>query len=201
MQTESHDIGRKPTAAPALPRRIALVNASSRADEKISRYLLEDLAEALPVYARLAGVASPELVRAAPGEKIDACDTVLLGHAPQDAATAQAIIATQLAPGARVYVLAHLCGGAGNETPPHFSQMEACCAEAGARWMGGLIVCEGNLVLSAANSPRMGWARRWVSEPLDCLIMAMLAGSPFDEPAARPTLAARITGAFAQTPR
>ena len=200
MQTESHDIGRKPTAAPALPRRIALVNASSQADEKISRYLLEDLAEALPVYARLAGVASPELVHAAPGEKIDACDTVLLGHALQDAATAQAIIATQVAPGARVYVLAHLRSGADNETP-HFSQMEACCAEAGAQWMGGLIVCEGNLVLSAANSPRMGWARRWVSEPLDRLIMAMLAGSPFDEPAARPTLAARLAGALAQTSR
>ena len=201
MQTESHDIGRKPTAAPALPRRIALVNASSQADEKISRYLLEDLAEALPVYACLAGVASPELVHAAPGEKIDACDTVLLGHALQDTATAQAIIATQVAPGARVYVLAHLCGGANNETPPRLSQMETCCAEEGTQWMGGLIVCEGNLVLSAANSPRMGWGRRWVSEPLDRLIMAMLARSPFDEPAARPTLAARLAGALAQTSR
>lgn len=196
MQTENHDMGRKPTAKPALPCRIALVNASSRADEKITRYLLDDLAEALPVYARLAGVASPELSYAAPGEKIDACDTVLLGHALRDVAAAQEIIATQVAPDARVYALAHLRDSADNETPPRFSQMEACCAAAGARWMGGLIVCEGSLVLSAAGSPRMGWKRRWVSEPLDRLIMALLAGSSFDEPAVRPTLLARLACAL-----
>ena len=196
MQTENHDMGRKPTAKPALPCRIALVNTSSRADEKISRYLLDDLAEALPVYARLAGVASPELAYAAPGEKIDACDTVLLGHTLRDVAAAQEIIATQVAPDTRVYALAYLRDRADNETPPRFSQTEACCAAAGACWMGGLVVCEGSLVLCAAGSPRMGWRRRWVSEPLDRLIMAMLARSPFDEPVARPTLTARLACAL-----
>ena len=196
MQTENHDMGRKPTAKPALPCRIALVNTSSRADEKISRYLLDDLAEALPVYARLAGVASPEIAYAAPGEKIDACDTVLLGHTLRDVAAAQEIIATQVAPDTRVYALTHLRDSADSETPPRFSQMEACCEAAGARWMGGLVICGDRLVRVAAGAPRMGWKRRWVSEPLDRLIMTLLAGSSFDEPAVRPTLTARLACAL-----
>ena len=164
---------------------VALVDASSPTDEKITRCLLDDLAEALPVYALLADVATPELVRSAPGEKISHCGTVLLAYGLQDPAPAHRA-AAKAAPGTRVYALAHLKDRAGTGAAASFSRLEALCEAAGANWMGGLVVCGDELVLPTAGSPRMGWRRRWVSEPLDQLIFALLAGTPAGALTARP---------------
>lgn len=186
MRAEGHGVNRTPTAAaPALPRRVALVSADSPAGEKITRHLLDDLAEALPVYARLADVTTPELVRPAPGGRVPRCDTVLLGSALPGLAPAREV-AAEVMPGTRVYALAHLRDLENAGTAPSFSPLKAACEAAGARWMGGLVVCGDELVLPAAGSPRMGWRRRWVSEPLDQLILALLAGTGAGTLTARP---------------
>ena len=186
MRAEDHSVNRSPAeATPALPRRVALVNADSQASEKITCQLLDDLAEALPVYARLADVTAPELLRPAPGKDVPRCDTVLLGGALPDLGPA-CEAAVEAAPGTRVYALAHLGGRGSAGAAPSFSPLEAACRKVGARWMGGLVVCGDKLVLPAAGSPRMGWRRRWVSEPLDQLILALLAGTEAGTLTARP---------------
>ena len=186
MRAEGHSVNRTPTAAaPAFPRRVALVNVDSSAGEKITRHLLDDLAEALPVYARLADITTPELVRPAPGGRIPRCDTVLLCGALSDPGPA-CEAAAEVMPGTRVYALAHLRGRGSAGATPSFSPLEAACKTVGARWMGGLVVCGDELVLPAAGSPRMGWRRRWVSEPLDQLIFALLAGTEAGTLTARP---------------
>lgn len=165
--------------------RAALINADPPASEKITRCLLDDLAEALPVYARLADVSVLELFQAPPDKNLPRCDAALLAYALQDPAPAHDA-ATRIAPGTRVYALTHLEGRAGTEAATSFSQLEALCEAAGARWMGGLVVCGDELVLPAAGSPRMGWRRRWISEPLDQLIIALLAGTDAGTLTARP---------------
>lgn len=164
---------------------VALIDASSPMGERITSYLLDDLTEALPVYAHLADVATPELVRSTAGEKIFRCDTALLAHDLQDPAPAHHA-AAEIAPETRVYALAHLKDRAGTGAAASFSQLGALCEAAGAHWMGGLVVCGNELVLPAAGSPRMGWRRRWVSEPLDQLIIALLAGTGTGTLMARP---------------
>lgn len=184
-------------AAPAPsgpPRRVALVCASPRGERSATAHLLADLAEALPVYARMAGVAAPELVDARGAKGLRGGDAVVLGYPLYVDALPSGLVGLlerargELRPGARVYALCNMGFYEPEQIVPSFLVLENFCAAAGARWMGGVAVGAGGMVLPTARSPRMGMMRRWVSEAVDQLIMAVLAGTGAGVIEARPPL-------------
>lgn len=185
---------------PALPRRIALVNGSPRGPRSATAHLLADLSEALGVYARLAGVAEPELVEVACRQAgagasgLAGCDTVVLGYPLYVDALPSGLVgllgdaARLLAPGARVYALANLGFYEAEQILPSFSLVEGFCAAAGAHWAGGVAVGAGGMVLPVATTPRMGMLRRSASEAIDRMIAAILSGTDAGAILARPAV-------------
>ena len=71
--------------------------------------------------------------------------------------------------------------------------LEERCGERGLVWCGGLAVGDAGLLPNMARRPRMGWARRRVSEALDRLVLALLAGEDAGEQYVRPSRYARLT--------
>lgn len=167
----------EPYAHTSLPRRVALVDAAP-APGSPTTLVLADLAEALPVYARLAHVAAPEL---APARDLADCDTVLLALPADGGAVPEP------PRGARVYAVAV---APGHDPAPARDRLDAArarCEGRGARWMGGLALGGAEMVARTTRSPRMGWLRRRASEAADRLLMALLAGRPAgDEDVAPP---------------
>lgn len=177
-------------AARALPTRVALVSAGGG---DAASTLLADAAEALPVYARLSGVAAPELVRAVAGADVARCDTVLLALALGSAAPRVEELPLSYAPaGTRVYALLCVDDDPGIATHA-LAALEERCGERGLAWRGGLVVGDAGLLPDMARRPRMGWARRRVSEALDRLVLALLAGEDAGEQYVRPSRYARLT--------
>ena len=183
-----------PVPGRGLPPRVALVNASPRASRSATARLLGDLAEALPVYARMAGVDAPELVCATARDAglPAGCDAVVLGYPLYVDALPSGLVDLlvrargELAPGTRVYALANMGFYEAEQVSPSFSVIEGFCAEAGLCWSGGVAVGAGGMVLPVARTPRMGMMRRGVSEAVDQLVTALLAGADAGAIEARP---------------
>lgn len=183
--------GGGPIPAPATPRtphRVALVSAGARGVRSAADHLLADLAEALPVYARMAGVEPPEVTKAPrPGQ-----GAVVLGcESRADAPPACLIDLLEgsgggLAPGMRVYALSVTGLYEPERALPSLDAIGQACSASGARWMGGVAVGGGGLVLPTAGTPRMGIWRRQRSEAVDRLIMAILSGAEAGVILARP---------------
>lgn len=165
-------------------RTVALVDAGGSA---ATSALLADAEAALPVYARLAGIEAPGLVRTLPGGDVRGCDTVLLALMA-GGSTAQT---DGLPRGARVYAL--VCAAKDRPATDDLARLERECGERGLAWMGGLAVGDAGLLPQMARRPRMGWARRRVSEALDQLLVALLAHRQFGEKYVRPSRYARLT--------
>lgn len=165
-------------------RTVALVDADGGA---AASALLSDAEAALPVYARLAGIEAPGLVRALPGGDVGGCDTVLL------ALTAKGAMARTdgLPRGVCVYAL--VCTAEDRPATDDLARLERECGERGLAWMGGLLIGDAGLLPQMARRPRMGWARRRVSEAVDQLLIALLARQPFGEKYVRPSRYARLT--------
>lgn len=164
-----------------LPHRVALVDGAP-APNAPTTLVLADLAEALPVYAHLAGVEAPELVDVPGACRFDGCNTVLLVLSAEsdDAAPALPV-------GTRIYAVAI---ASGRDPAPARDRLNAArkqCEKLGARWMGGLALGGAEMVARTTRSPRMGWLRRRRSEAEDRLLMALLAGEhTADEDVAAP---------------
>lgn len=168
---------------------VALVNAS---DSAATSALLADAVEALPVYAWLAGVAAPRLVRADAGADVARCDTVLLALSLDGTARVEELPLSYAPAGASVYALLAVAGDPQVATHA-LAALEERCGELGLTWMGGLAVGDAGLLPQMARRPRMGWARRRVSEAVDQLLVALLAHRPFGEKYVRPSRYARLT--------
>ena len=168
---------------------VALVNAS---DSAATSALLADAVEALPVYAWLAGVAAPRLVRADAGADVARCDTVLLALSLDGTARVEELPLSYAPAGASVYALLAVAGDPQVATHA-LAALEERCVERGLEWRGGLTVGDAELLPAMARRPRMGWARRRVSEAVDQLLVALLAHRPFGEKYVRPSRYARLT--------
>lgn len=193
--------GTRANRADALPRRVALVNASPRGAGSATAHLLGDLAEALAVYARRARMEAPELVDvpcpragAAGAEGLAGCDAVLLGYPLHVDALPSGLVDLlvrwqgSVTPRTRVYALANMGFFEPEQILPSFSVIENFCAATGARWMGGVAVGGGGMTLATAGSPRMGMLRRPVSEAVDRLIAAIRSGTAAGEDLVRPAV-------------
>ena len=178
-------------ASARVPGRIALVDASNCA---ATSALLEDAAEALPVYARLGGAQAPELVRARAGRDVASCDTVLLALKLDGTNPRVEELPISYAPiGARVYAL--LCTEGDPGIAAHLlAELDERCEERGLLWRGGLAVGDADLLPRITGCPRMGWARRRVSEAVDELLIALLANESAGEKYVRPSRYARLIG-------
>lgn len=155
-------------------------------------HLTSDLAEALPVYARIAGTEAPTLARSRAGADVARAGTVLLALALENGAPPLEGPPASWAPaGARVYALVTTAGDP-QLAAAALAELRELCELRGQAWMGGLAVGDAATVARFSRGPRMGWARRRVSEALDQLAWALLAGAPCDEQLVRPSLAARL---------
>ncbi len=176
--------------SPQTPRHVALVDASATAPTST---LLADAAEALPVYAWLAKTEEPKVENARPGEDLTDCDTVLLAlTAGTVAPDANDELLGSVAAGTHVYAL--ICADDDPDASTDaFTALERCCEERGLSWMGGLAVGDAWLLPRITGRPRMGWARRRVSEAVDQLLIALLAAEPAGERYVRPSRYAHLT--------
>ena len=177
--------------------RVALSAHATQGDTALE-CLLSDAAEAIDVYARLAGVESPELVRTSCGRDLAGCPAVLLalwlgerGHATEEAPLAYA------EPGASVYALIAVDGEPGIAAHA-VAELEDACAVRGLVWRGCVAVGDAALLPKVARQPRMGWARRRVSEAVDGLLLALLAKTDAGEKYVRPSFYAHLIGALSR---
>lgn len=176
--------------SPQVPEHLALVDAS---DCAATSALLADAAEALPVYARLADTKPPTLVRAHAGRDVASCDTALLALKLDGTCPRVEELPIGYAPaGARVYALLCTDGDPGIAAQL-LAELGERCEVRGLRWCGGLAVGDADLLPRIAGCPRMGWARRRVSEAVDALLIALLAGESAGERYVRPSRYARLT--------
>ena len=184
------------------PRSVALVNAAgcigagNDACNSIA-FLLDDFEEAYRAYAhemaQMFGVSddvtTPRFVRMAPqGDDAFAahaeCGSVVIGYAleaDEDAAGSIANAVRLLSPvdasrGMRVYAIAVDHSYDAESALAPFDALRALCNEAGLRFSGGIAIGGGALLLRMENMPRMGAARRRVSEATDELIEAVREG-------------------------
>ena len=171
---------------------VARASVTAPAQAAALDHLTSDLAEALPVYARLAGTEAPALARARSGADVARADTVLLALALEDGAPSlEGLPASWMAAGARVYALV-TTAYAPQQAALALSELQDLCELRGQAWMGGLAVGDAATVVRFSRGARMGWARRRVSEALDQLVWALLAGAPCGERCVRPALLARL---------
>lgn len=179
--------------------------------------LLADAAEALPVYAQLADVDAPELVRARCGRDLAGCATVLLAlriqegahgtegmrgsegtRSSEGACGSEGTPLAYAAPGTGVYALLAV-DGEPDIAVSTFAALEEACSARGLAWHGGVVVGDADLLPRVARLPRMGLARRRVSEALDHLLVALLANGNAGEKYVRPSLYGRLVGALSRS--
>lgn len=153
-----------------LPRRAALVDCAP-APNAPTTLVRADLADALPVYAHLAGVEAPELVDVRGTRDFGGCDTVLLVLPAENGDAVPAF-----PPGVRIYAVAIAFGRDPAPARARLATAREQCEKLGARWMGGLALGGAEMIARTTRSPRMGWLRRRRSEAEDRLLMALLAG-------------------------
>lgn len=184
-----------PTTGPGRPpRRVALLCASPKGEESASWALLSDLAEAVRAFAELGGVTPPEmrLVRCRPSgglpdgrSPLDG-DAIVVGYPLYVDGPPSGLVATleRLANEPRrgrrpgVYALGNLGLYEPRQLRPSLAVLRGFCEGKGLPWRGAVAVGGGGMVLPTARSPRMGMLRRPVSEAIDQLALALLAGRP-----------------------
>lgn len=93
-----------------------------------------------------------------------------------------------LVPHGLVYAVCTAGAGSARQAPPRLSHLSDWCASYAATWCGALVVEDGARAAWMAGLPRMGLARRNVSEAMDRLVAAVRAGLTVRQ-------AARIFGA------
>lgn len=172
---------------------VARADAAETALAAALEHLAGDLAEALPVYARLAGMEAPRVARARAGTDVARGDTVLLAWALEEGAPPTPPLAAYAREGALVYALVVTAAAGDPRLAAHaLAELGELCAARGQAWMGALVVGDAEVVARFSRGPRMGWARRRVSEALDRLVCALLADAPAGETYVRPPLVARL---------
>lgn len=184
------------------PSRVGLLNLAEGDGAQAVQLVLDDLAEAGAFYELHSGVARPvEFVSGEAGGcdafepcAANGCDAFVLGFyldkAGESAFAGQEVVDTLrvLPQDAVVYGLCCSAPFAAPAALHGLGQLEAACVESGHAWCGGMVVrCAGSLP-RLKNKPRMGMARRKVSEAADELLLAIRCGSRAGTVVSRPGL-------------
>lgn len=171
-------------AVPALPRQIALIDASDSKETKTT-FVLDDFEEAFNVYARHdadPGMLAPEIFRfdmAGMDEhdkrKLSHFDTLVIGCALGGRSIER--LQGFLAQGTRLYAIAVSDDYKVGHVVLSLTSLKDTCSEQGLSWYGGLAVGADNLIPYMRGKPRMGMLRRRLSEATDKLILAVRCGT------------------------
>ena len=177
------NMGHRPARVGAL----ALGACDGAASEAV-RLLLGDLAEAGAVYERLAGLATPvEFEMLGGAAEAGACEALVLGVcAGEELESALAGLLPNVAEGSQVYAVVACESREPEEALPALRTLEKWCSEQGLIWQGALVVADAARLPLVWGKPRMGRARRPVSETMDELLLAIRCGAEVGVGTAKP---------------
>lgn len=157
------------------PRSVALVNADASGHE-LPALLLADYADALAAYSKLGGTQMPDLV----DDPTKADATVVAWHW-----NGNSIFLPDLSD-KRDYAIV-CCDGADESTARRaHSYSGDDVIGSGNSWAGTLVIMGAEKLVEHMGCPRMGRRRRYASEAIDDLVLALRCGKEFSDVAAFP---------------
>ncbi len=158
----------------------------SAGDEDLSAafdHVMEDLADALGVYERMAapragshrGREETRRARSFSLFKIEVEAGIGVEHAAREAMGPCSLS------GLPLYACAIAAGSSAQPAVDALVELETSCRKLKLPWGGGVALCGGALIAPCAEGPRMGRMRRARSEAVDLLIAAIRSGCPVSD--------------------
>lgn len=173
---------------PRLPKRIALVTVGET--HALPSLMAKDFEDALSAYSEIGGTKPPAVLHSLEGDP--AIDAVVIMFAASDAQLAAGLLAS-LESTCLVYALASDDAENAENALRALNALEDTCNTQGLSWRGGLAVpCHAWYEAHMAR-PRMGGARRSLSEATDDVVLALRCGNYASVSAVKAPLRARIS--------
>ena len=157
---------------PRLPKRIALVTVGET--HALPSLIANDFEDALGAYSKIGGTKPPAVLHSLEGDP--AIDAVVIMFAASDAQLAAGLLAS-LESMCLVYALTSDDTDDAKDALRALDALNDACNERGLSWRGGLAVpCRAWYEAHMAK-PRMGSARRSLSEATDDVVLALRCGN------------------------
>lgn len=171
-----------------LPKRIALVTVGET--HALPSLIANDFEDALSAYSEIGGTRPPAVLHSLEGEP--AVDAAVIIFAASDARPTEDLLAN-LESKCLVYALASDDTDDAKDALRALDALKDACNERGLSWRGGLAVpCRAWYEAHMAK-PRMGSARRSLSEATDDVVLALRCGNYAGVSAVKAPLRARLS--------
>ena len=168
-----------------LPKRIALVTVGET--RTLPSLMANDFEDALGAYSEIGGTRPPTVLHSLEGEP--AVDAVVIIFSASDTQLAEDLLAN-LESTCLVYALA---SNDAEDAENALKALDAACNKQGLSWMGGLAVPCRVWYEAHMAKPRMGSARRPLSEATDDIVLALRCGNYAGVSVVKAPLRARIS--------
>lgn len=173
---------------PRLPKRIALVTVGET--HALPSLMANDFEDALSAYSEIGGTRPPAVLHSLEGEPT--VDAVVIIFAASDARPTEDLLA-DLESTCLVYALAYDDTEDAKDALRALDALKKVCNELGLSWRGGLAIpCRAWYEMHMAK-PRMGSARRSLSEATDDIVLALRCGDYAGVSIVKAPLRARIS--------
>lgn len=173
---------------PRLPKRIALVTVGET--HALPSLIANDFEDALGAYSKIGGTKPPAVLHSLEGDP--AIDAVVIMFAASDARLTEDLLAN-LESKCLVYALASDDTDDAKDALRALDALKDACNERGLSWRGGLAVpCRAWYEAHMAK-PRMGSARRSLSEATDDVVLALRCGNYAGVSAVKAPLRTRLS--------
>lgn len=173
---------------PRLPKRIALVTVGET--HALPSLIANDFEDALSAYSKIGGTRPPAVSHSL--EVDPAIDAVVIIFAASDARLAEDLLAN-LESKRLVYAIASDDTEDAKDALRAFDALKDACNEQGLSWRGGLAVPCRVWYEAHMAKPRMGSARRPLSETTDDVVLALRCGNYAGVSVVKAPLRARIS--------
>ena len=175
-------------ARPRLPKRIALVALGET--HALPSLMANDFEDALGAYSEIGGTSPPAVLHSLEGEPV--VDAVVIIFSASDARLAEDLLAN-LENKCLIYALASDDTDDAKDALRALDALKDACNEQGLSWRGGLAVPCGAWYEARMSKPRMGSARRSLSEATDDIVLALRCGNYAGVSIVKAPLRARIS--------
>lgn len=173
---------------PRLPKRIALIAVGET--HALPSLIANDFEDALGAYSEIGGTRPPAISHSLEGDP--AIDAVVIIFTSSDVRLAENLLAN-LESKCLVYALASDNAGDAENALRALDALKDACNEQGLSWMGGLVVPCRAWYEAHMGKPRMGGARRSLSEATDDVVLALRCGNYAGVSVVKAPLRARIS--------
>lgn len=173
---------------PRLPKRIALVTVGET--HALPSLMANDFEDALGAYSEIGGTRPPAVSHSLEGDP--AIDAVVVAFAANDAQSAVNLLAS-LKSTCLVYALASEDSAGARDALKALEILRDACNKQGLSWRGGLAVPCRVWYEAHMARPRMGSARRSLSEATDDVVLALRCGNYAGVSVVKAPLRARIS--------